>query len=372
MLHTLMRMAADTLNPTPDNTAAAAEAADAFGHADPDPGYAANALGHADPDPESESERLGLARPKILLDCDPGLDDAIAILAAAHFGDLVGITTVNGNVGIDQATHNALLVAQIADIDVAVHRGTARPLISPTMSAARVHGATGLGDVELPRLTRTAASADAISYICDTARSVPGLHLVSIGPLTNVALALRRDPSLPRHLAGITIMGGGVLGGNVTPAAEFNIWADPEAAAIVFKEAAPVTMVGLDITRQVLLGDAEIRYIRAAATPSAEFAAYLLAYAYNRYLRLGLSATPVHDATAVISVTHPHLFGQSRHPVTVELNGEHTRGMTVVDTRPSTVAATRTDAPSQPESDVVWTTQADEVVALIVEAVVSF
>ena len=230
------------------------------------------------------------ARPKILLDCDPGLDDAIAILAAAYFGDLVGITTVNGNVGIDHTTHNALLVAQIADIDVSVHRGAALPLISPTMDAARVHGMTGLGDLELPRLERIAASADAVSYICDTARSVPGLRLVAVGPLTNVALALRSDPDLPRHLAGITIMGGGARGGNVTPSAEFNVWADPEAAAIVFKEAAPVTMVGLDVTRQVLLGDAEVSRMRAAATPVAEFAADLLAYAYDRCRRLGLSA----------------------------------------------------------------------------------
>ena len=182
--------------------------------------------------------------------------------------------------------------------------------------------------------------------------------------------ALRRDPDLPRHLAGITIMGGGARGGNVTPAAEFNVWADPEAAAIVFKEAAPVTMVGLDVTRQVLLGDAEVRRMRAAATPAAEFAADLLAYAYDRCRRLGLSAAPVHDATAVISVTHPHLFSLSRHPVAVEMNGEHTRGMTVVDTRPGAAAAARTDAPSSPSSDVVWAAQADAVVALIVEAVI--
>ena len=318
----------------------------------------------------AHSEGPDHVRPRILLDCDPGLDDAIAILAAAHFGDLVGITTVNGNVGIEHTTHNALQVAQIAGLDVPVHRGVARPLISPTMDAARIHGTSGLGGVDLPSLTRTTASDDAVSYICDTARSVPELHLVAVGPLTNVALALRRDPDLPRHLAGMTIMGGSAHWGNVTPAAEFNVWADPEAAAIVFREAAPITMVGLDVTRQVLLGNAEVHRMRAAATPAAEFAAELLAYACERCHRSGLSAAPVHDATAVISVTHPYLFSRSLHPVTVELQGEHTRGMTVVDRRPG--SGTATGEPSPPPSDVVWNARADTVIDLIVEAVISF
>ena len=136
------------------------------------------------------------ARRRIVLDCDPGLDDAIAILTAAHHGELVGITTVNGNVGIEHTTHNALVTAQIAGLDVPVHRGASRPLIAPTMDAARIHGLTGLGDVALPELTRTVASDDAVAYLCDMARSVDDLHLVAVGPLTNVALALRRDPDL--------------------------------------------------------------------------------------------------------------------------------------------------------------------------------
>ena len=259
------------------------------------------------------------ARPRIVLDCDPGLDDAIAILTAAHFGELLGITTVNGNVGIEHTTHNALITAQIAGLDVPVHRGAARPLISPTMDAARIHGATGLGDVALPVLRRAAASEDVVAFLCDTARAVEDLHLVAVGPLTNVALALRRDPDLPRHLAGLTIMGGGAHAGNVTPVAEFNIWADPEAAAIVFREAAPLTMVGLDVTHRVLLGGDEAARMRAAGTPAADFAANLLEFAYARCREFGLDAAPVHDATAIIAVTHPHLFRRSRHPVSVEL-----------------------------------------------------
>ena len=306
------------------------------------------------------------SKPRIVLDCDPGLDDAIAILTAAHFGDLIGITSVNGNVGIDHTTHNALATAQIAGLNVDVHRGTARPLIAPTMDAARVHGATGLGDVVLPDLERAVASKDAVAYLCDTARSVDDLHLVAVGPLTNVALALRRDPDLRRRLASLTIMGGGAHAGNVTPVAEFNVWADPEAAAIVFSEAAPVTMVGLDVTHKVLLGDAEVARMRAAATPAADFAADLLEFVCERCREYGLAAAPVHDATAVIALTHPHLFGRSSHPVAVELRGEHTRGMTVTDVRPPAAMAAG-DTP--PAHDVVWDADAPAVIDLIVEAV---
>ena len=310
----------------------------------------------------------GPNRPSIVLDCDPGLDDAIAILTAAYHGELVGITTVNGNVGIEHTTHNALVTAQVADLDVEVHRGAARPLIAPTMDAARIHGATGLGDVALPELTRSVASDDAVAFLCDTARSVEDLHLVAVGPLTNVALALRRDPGLRSRLGGLTIMGGGAHAGNVTPVAEFNVWADPEAAAIVFGEAAPLTMVGLDVTHKVLLGGTEASRMRSAGTPAAHFAAGLLDYAYARCREFGLEAAPVHDATAIIAVTHPHLFGTSSHPVSVELHGEHTRGMTVTDVRPPAAIAA---APAAPAHDVVWDADAGAVIDLIVEAVVN-
>lgn len=306
--------------------------------------------------------------PQILLDCDPGLDDAIAILTAAHHGRLVGITTVNGNVGVEHTTHNALITAQIAALQVPVHRGAARPLIAPTMDAARIHGPTGLGEVALPELARSTASDDAVGFICDTARAVEDLHLLAVGPLTNIALALRRDPALRRRLAGLTIMGGGARAGNVTPVAEFNVWADPEAAAIVFAEAAPLTMVGLDVTHKVQLDERHAERMRAAASPAGAFAADLLDFACARCREVGLAAAPLHDATAVIAVTHPHLFERSSHPLAVELRGEHTRGMTVADTRPAAAMAALPDLP--PASDVLWDADAAAVIDLIVEAVV--
>ncbi len=300
----------------------------------------------------------------ILLDCDPGIDDTFAIMAAACHGDLVGITTVNGNVGIDHTTHNALLATQIAGLDVPVHRGASRPLVEPVLDAARIHGETGLGSVELPRLERTTSSDDAVEFICDSARSVDGLRVVAVGPLTNVALALRRDPDLASHLSGLTIMGGSAATGNVTPVAEFNIWADPEAAAAVFRDAAPLTMVGLDLTLQVVCGDYEVERIRTAGTPASVFAADLLEFYSARNRELGRSGASIHDAVAVLAVTHPDLFEVDRRPIEVELNGRHTRGMTVIDQR--------AHGSGPVEANVVCSADDRAVIDLIVEAATAF
>ena len=306
---------------------------------------------------------------KLVLDCDPGLDDAVAILVAAHHADLVGITTVAGNVGINRTTRNALVVAQVAGLDVPVHRGAAQPLVSAAVDGSRIHGETGLGNAVLPDLNRSEASDDAVAYICDTARSVDDLHLLAIGPLTNVALALQRDPDLRRHLGGLTIMGGGAHIGNITPVAEFNIWADPEAAAAVFEKAAPVTMVGLDVTNKVVFGAEETVRMRAAGTPAAALAADVTDFLRDRFRQyVGQSVVPLHDATAVIAVTHPHLFERAGHPMVVELSGAHTRGMTVADLRPAALS-TALDQPSPPVSDVVWDADVEAVRELIVEAV---
>ena len=309
---------------------------------------------------------------KLVLDCDPGLDDAIAILAAAHYADLVGITTVAGNVGINRTTRNALVVAQIAGLDVPVHRGAAQPLAGAPVDGSRIHGATGLGDSVLPNLARAEASDDAVTYLCDTARSVDDLHVLAIGPLTNIALALQRDPDLPRHLAGLTIMGGSAGVGNITPVAEFNIWADPAAAAVVFEKAAPLTMVGLDVTSKVVFGTGETARMRAAETPVAEFAAGLIEFLRDRFKEyIGQSVVPVHDATAVIAATHPELFERSRHPIAVEVRGERTRGMTVADLRPA--ALIKAIGPhGVPASDIVWDAEVEAVRELIVEAVLAF
>ncbi|MCY3964653.1 MAG: nucleoside hydrolase [Acidobacteria bacterium] len=308
----------------------------------------------------------------LVLDCDPGLDDAVAILVAARYADLIGITTVAGNVGINRTTRNALVVAQLAGLDVPVHRGAGKSLAGEPVDGSRIHGETGLGNAVLPDLDRSEASADAVAYLCDTARSVDDLHLLAIGPLTNVALALQCDPDLRRHLAGLTIMGGSASAGNITSVAEFNIWADPEAAAIVFEKAAPVTMVGLDVTNKVVFGAEETARMRAAGRPAADLAADVTDFLRDRFRQyVGRSVVPLHDATAVIAATHPHLFERSRHPVTVEVDGEITRGMTVADLRPP--ALIEAIGPAQvAASDIVWDTDVDAVRELIVEAVLAF
>ncbi|MFT5200847.1 MAG: inosine-uridine nucleoside N-ribohydrolase [Candidatus Aldehydirespiratoraceae bacterium] len=300
----------------------------------------------------------------VLLDCDPGLDDAIAILTAAHLTNLVGITTVNGNVGIEHTTHNALAITQVAALDVPVHRGAARPLVNEPIDAAYVHGATGLGSVEIPNVVNEIASDDAVTFILDTARSVDDLHLIAVGPLTNIAHALEKDPTLPDHLGGFTIMGGAAVGGNTTATSEFNIWADPEAADIVFRLGGIITMVGLDVTHQVLLGPAERDRMRAAATPTAILAADLLDYAVDRAGELqGTAGAPIHDACAVLAAVRPELFSGAMRHVDIELTGTHTRGMTVVDQRPNA------DAPIN--ANVLTAVDAETVIEEIVGAVLA-
>jgi inosine-uridine nucleoside N-ribohydrolase len=278
---------------------------------------------------------------------------------------VVGITTVNGNVGIEHTTHNALAAVEASGLDIGVHRGAERPLIAPTMDAARVHGPTGLGSVEVPPVQRDVASNDAVGFLLDTARSVDDLHLLAIGPLTNVALALRADPTLPSRLGGLTIMGGSASSGNVTARAEFNIWADPEAAAIVFRDGGPLTMVGLDITHQVLMGETELAQLRSAGSRPSGLAADLLEYAMARaHAMRGWSGAPIHDASALIAITHPHLFDGDDHPVDVELTGSLTRGMTVVDDRPFPDGESQTRVLRTVDAPTVASTIVDAVTAL--------
>jgi len=302
----------------------------------------------------------------MLIDCDPGLDDAIAILAAAHLADLVGITTVNGNVGIEHTTHNALAVVETGGLDIPVHRGAARPLISPTMDASHVHGPSGLGSVEIPDVKTSPASHDAVGFILDMSRSVDRLHLVAVGPLTNIALALRADPSLPSRLSGLTIMGGAAVGGNVTPVAEFNIWADPEAAAIVFRDVTNLTMVGLDVTHQILMGVPERDRLRHAGFPAAVLAADLLDYAVERAGEMrGWEGAPIHDASAVVAAVRPDLFTGQLRQVQVELQGSLTRGMTVVDQRGAD------DSPNEATTMVLSGADSPAVIDTIIDSVLA-
>lgn len=273
--------------------------------------------------------------PRIVLDCDPGLDDAFAILTASRYAQLEAITTVNGNVNIDKTTRNALLVSQIAGLDVPVHRGAGRPLIVEPSDAAEVHGDSGLGGPVLPELRRVVASNDGVGALMD-ATADGEVTVVAIGPLTNVAMAINRDPDWARRIPEIVLMGGSTGSGNVTAAAEFNIWADPHAAQIVFESGARIRMVGLNLTHQVKMGQVEELRLREMGSPTAEFGADLLKF-YGDFSEqhYGVRRGAMHDPCAVLAVTHPDLIGFVDHHVSIETTGTHTIGMTIVDDRPT-------------------------------------
>ncbi|WP_426572622.1 nucleoside hydrolase [Aquihabitans sp. McL0605] len=307
-------------------------------------------------------------RPRILVDCDPGHDDAIMLICAAAYADVVGITTVSGNVGLHHTTRNALAVARLLDWDVPVHEGAARPLLADPIDAAEVHGESGMDGTNLPAPDRQ-AGPDGVGFLLDATRAEEGLWLVATGPLTNVALALRRDPGFASRLAGICLMGGGALGGNVTAAAEFNVYADPEAAAIVFGADCTVRMCGLDLTHQVTGNQALLDRLATVGGPAAVLVTEIIATELAAFGRYASSSTepPLHDPVALLAVTHPHLFTEQATPIHVETAGNLSRGATLVDRRIFTAQGTR---PSESGARTRWvhTVDAPAALDLIVEA----
>lgn len=277
-----------------------------------------------------------MVRMKAIIDCDPGHDDAVAIVLAARHFDLLGVTTVGGNAPLWRVTENALrLLDVIGRPDIPVARGAAGPLMgSLPRVGERVHGPTGLDGVDLPRSQRAVVPRNGVEFLIDTVMSNPGTVVVATGPLTNVALAIRQEPRFARSVARLSIMGGSATWGNVTPAAEFNVWADPEAAHIVFTSGAKLTMCGLDLTRQAAVGRETIAGFRGVGTRTAGVIADLLEYYRAASERLtGSSTVPLHDPCAVAVLAAPELFGFRFGQVEVEMRGDWTRGMTVVDRR---------------------------------------
>ncbi len=264
----------------------------------------------------------------------------MALLLAARHTEILGITTVSGNAPLAATTRNALLCTQILDIAAPVHAGAARPLLFKPRYATEAHGVTGLDGPVLPTLERSVASDDAVGFIIDTVRRERDVWLVPIGPLTNIALALRQAPDIVQHIAGISLMGGSSTVGNVTPVAEFNLWADPHAAAIVYESGAHLQMCGLNLTQQFWVDGDTIAALRGIGNTAAAFAADLFAfYVASSGTRTGLARAPLHDACAVLALTHPELLTGARYPVMVSTAEGPTRGMSVVDKRQSTQKA---------------------------------
>ena len=269
---------------------------------------------------------------RMIIDCDPGHDDAIALILAHHVADVVGITTVSGNAPRSATTENALMLTALLGVDTPVHAGAAGPLVGEPVHAAMVHGESGLGTVDRIAHSRSVASDDAVGYLLEAAAR--DIWIVAIGPLTNLALAIERDPTWTQRIAGIAIMGGSAGAGNATPVAEFNIYADPEAAARVFESGVEVVMCGLNLTHQFLTDDGIAERLRAADVPTAAFAAQICDDIHGRMESLtGKRSAALHDPCAVLAVTHPELIETEPRAVAVEVDGTLTRGMTVVDQR---------------------------------------
>jgi inosine-uridine nucleoside N-ribohydrolase len=276
-----------------------------------------------------------IARPSIILDCDPGHDDAVALLVAGRYTNLVGVTTVAGNAPLSATTRNALIVLDlIGKSHVPMHSGADRPIVVPPRHAGYVHGESGLDGTELPAPTRPPTSTDAVGFIIETCRATEGIWLVPTGPLTNIALALRAAPDLADRISGISLMGGGRFG-NRTAAAEFNIWADPHAAAIVFDYGGPLRMCGLHLTHQFQATPPRIAALRAAGGAFGPMLADLMVFFSETYVGRhdNMEGAAVHDPLAVLVLTHPELFTSIEAHVVVETFGEHTIGQTLIDGR---------------------------------------
>jgi inosine-uridine nucleoside N-ribohydrolase len=271
---------------------------------------------------------------QIILDCDPGHDDAIAIVVAARHTRLLGITTVAGNAPLERTTANALVMRHLLGIDVPVHSGADRPLVVPASHAEYVHGESGMDGADLPVPDRALDSTDAVGFIIDTVRANEGAWLVPTGPLTNIALALRAAPDLAHRIGGISLMGGGTFG-NRTAAAEFNIWCDPDAASIVFGYGGPLVMTGLDLSHQFQATPERIASVRAIGGRVSGLLADLFDFFSAMYVSRhdDMQGAAVHDPCAVMALTHPQIFESRQVHVAVETHGRLTRGMTVVDQR---------------------------------------
>ncbi len=276
---------------------------------------------------------------KIILDCDPGHDDAVAMLLAwgSPEIELVGVTTVVGNQTLDKVTRNALSVARVAGIvGVPFAAGSARPLVREIETAGEIHGDSGLDGPALPEPTIQLDPRPAAQFIVDTIMAAePGeITLVPTGGLTNIALAARLEPRIIPRVKEVVLMGGGVHEGNWSAVAEFNIVIDPEAAAIVFGAGWPVTMVGLDVTHRAVATPEVRAAIAGVGTGPARFVGELMDFFEAAYRNTqGFDHPPVHDPVAVAYVIDPTLVRTVTAPIAIETRGEHTLGMTAVDLR---------------------------------------
>ncbi len=305
-----------------------------------------------------------LPRP-LIIDCDPGVDDAIALLLAfastAEF-DLLGITTVAGNVPLALTQANARRICHLAQrTDVPVYAGCPRPLLRSLTTAEDIHGATGLQGADLPKPTLPLQSQHAVAFLIAqlTTTSVP-ITLATLGPLTNLAVALVQCPAIAQGIDQVVMMGGSLGAGNITPAAEFNIYVDPHAAKVVVDAGLPLTMIGLDVTHQVVTTPDRLAALEALGTPVGKAAAGMLRY-YGQFdgERHGLAAPPLHDPCVIAYLLRPDLFGGRPMHLAIETEGTLCLGRTVANRHPTPTAPAN--------ATVIETANADGIYALLTE-----
>ena len=275
-----------------------------------------------------------MAKLPIWIDCDPGVDDAAALLLA-HWQEeteIVGISTVSGNAYVDQTTENALKLCDLMGASYPVYRGAEKPLLRPYHDGAEFHGKNGLGGAELPEPSRSAERLPAWDGLYEAAKRYEGsLELVTLGPLTNIAIALGKHPDLKEKLHRIVMMGGSATRGNRTPSAEYNIYADPEAAQAVFRSGIQIVMCGLEVTEQAQLTPEEIDAVGEKDTPVTRFFHTAVQDILKKDMERGRPGWCVHDACPIAYLAHPELFAAKEAGVFVETQAELTLGKTVTD-----------------------------------------
>ncbi|GAA3342940.1 pyrimidine-specific ribonucleoside hydrolase RihA [Amorphoplanes nipponensis] len=302
--------------------------------------------------------RESAARP-VIIDCDPGHDDAMALLLAA--GDprlrLLGVTTVAGNQTLDKTTRNALRILALAGVDgVPVAAGCDRPLTGDLTVAEDIHGVSGLDGPDLDGPVAEVEAGHAVELMRRLiAGSAEPVTLIATGPLTNVASLLRRHPEAGRQVRDIVFMGGSTERGNTTPYGEFNIVTDPEAADLVLRSGLPTTMIGLNVTHRALATTEIIGEFRALGSRLGAVCADLMTFFAGTYRRVfGFAHPPVHDPIAVARVIDPAIVRTVPAPVAVELTGTHTRGATVVDLHRRTSGAVNAEVAVDLDVDAFW------------------
>lgn len=276
---------------------------------------------------------------RIIIDCDPGVDDCLALFTAlgAHGAlDVMAVTVVAGNVPVEVCARNAAGVLALAGrADIPVHAGCPRPMVCEPVFAEHVHGASGLGDARLPDPAASLAETHAVDFLCETLHRAPdrSITLVLTGPMTNAAMALVKDPALTRALDEIVIMGGArEAGGNITASAEFNIYADPHAAHVVLTCGAPITMIGLDATLQYRCTPDRLDRLKASSRAAPQAAAQMVKHVNRVYGEIyGSDGAALHDPCTIGYLLAPELFETWRAAVSVDVRDGLTRGHTAVD-----------------------------------------